>query len=67
MDLQCPECGNRVPGQFMGYEDPMVYDGVLIWRCIECGHAWPRVFGIASRDAAAKKWADSLNGGSDVA
>lgn len=26
----------------MGYQEPGVYDGVLIWMCPDCGYAWPR-------------------------
>lgn len=25
-----------------GCEIPEVYDGVLIWRCPDCGVSWPR-------------------------
>ena len=40
----CPECrasGERV----MGHIEPGVYDGVLWWECLACGHIWPRNFG----------------------
>lgn len=59
--LQCPECSNTGIAQFMGYEDPGVYDGVLVWQCLACGHYWPRKFNVTRRDEAAAKWAAELN------
>lgn len=32
-------------GRFMGIEVQGVYDGVLIWKCQDCEHMWPRFLG----------------------
>jgi RNase P subunit RPR2 len=40
----CPECGK--PGNVCGVEIQGVYDGILFWRCLDCGHAWQRWEGI---------------------
>lgn len=42
--------------QLMGIELPGVYDGVLLWSCMGCGHAWARDFGDRERlnEASAK-------------
>lgn len=34
----------------VGFEVPGVYDGILFWACPDCFYAWPREFGIPSRD-----------------
>jgi Zn ribbon nucleic-acid-binding protein len=36
---RCPACSHS---EIMGYEQRGVYDGVLVWGCMACGHAWPR-------------------------
>lgn len=33
----CPRCES---GQGLGVVIRGVYDGVLFWRCEDCGHAW---------------------------
>lgn len=43
--LTCSECGNEVQDRICGHEYTGVYDGVLFWQCMECGHCWPRTFG----------------------
>lgn len=38
---ECPSCpadGYAV----VGVEIPGVYDGILYWGCLQCGHAWQR-------------------------
>lgn len=41
----CPNCGETDGGSRMGHQVTGVYDGVLFWSCLACGHAWPRDFG----------------------
>lgn len=36
------EDGPRYYSRLIGHEVPGVYDGVLYWRCPDCGAAWPR-------------------------
>jgi hypothetical protein len=38
----CPHCGNSNQQAIAGYEVRGVYDGVLYWVCLACGHAWAR-------------------------
>lgn len=38
----CPKCGNRVYKNLIGLEDPVIYDGVAAWECIDCGTIFPR-------------------------
>jgi Zn ribbon nucleic-acid-binding protein len=45
--LNCPECS--VDSRIMGFEVQGVYDGVLYWQCMECGHAWPREWPAGGR------------------
>ncbi len=28
--------------RLIGYEEPGLYDGVLVWLCPDCGYSWPR-------------------------
>lgn len=35
----CPSCWSA---DLCGHEVRGVYDGVLYWSCLTCGHAWPR-------------------------
>lgn len=39
---ECPRCGPVPAAEIMGHEYQGVYDGVLIWRHLVCGAAWPR-------------------------
>lgn len=41
-DLTCEECGNVQQDRFIGHIDRNVYDGVLVWECMNCGWIWPR-------------------------
>lgn len=36
----CVKCHSDL--HIIGYEDPYVYDGILIWVCAACENAWPR-------------------------
>lgn len=47
--------------RIVGVEVPGVYDGVLYWVCPDCGHAWAREFGIASRDRQSEEAAAYSN------
>lgn len=33
----------------IGVECRGLYDGVMYWRCPDCGYSWPRDFGAAIR------------------
>ena len=37
----CPSC-SAPEGRWLGHEIRGVYDGVLYWSCLDCGHAWNR-------------------------
>lgn len=56
----CEGCGNEEDAKFLAHQVQGVYDGVLVWQCLACGHAWPRVFDIPARDAEARRYADNL-------
>ena len=39
----CPGCGQVAePADLVGVEIQGVYDGVLVWQHVGCGHRWPR-------------------------
>jgi hypothetical protein len=39
----CPGCGQVAePADLAGVEVQGVYDGVLVWQHVGCGHQWPR-------------------------
>jgi Zn ribbon nucleic-acid-binding protein len=38
-DERCPEC---YTASMIGVEIQGVYDGVLYWECLYCGHRWHR-------------------------
>jgi hypothetical protein len=60
--IECPNCGNNEQGKMLGHEVRGVYDGVLVWECLGCRHAWPRDFGsMERRNLAAREYADQLN------
>jgi hypothetical protein len=52
---RCPIC-HAEPNRWMGHEVRGVYDGVLYWSCLDCGHAWNRwaASGFTSRWEAAE-------------
>ena len=56
----CPECSFE---EYVGYEVPGVYDGVLYWVCPSCGHAFPRWVGPMDQRMVqlSKKYADEHN------
>lgn len=56
-----PKCKNTDQGKILGHDVPGVYDGVLVWQCLVCLNAWPRVFGMQRRDQAAFDFAQVLN------
>lgn len=29
----------------IGIEDPLVYDGIIAWKCPDCKYQWPSVVG----------------------
>lgn len=67
-DIICPGCGTAVPGlDLVGYEDPRIYDGVLIWTDNRCGHSWPRFSETDRRYGAAlsvmRSWKESVGRG----
>jgi hypothetical protein len=39
LGVGCPSCGAE---HIVGIEVRGVYDGVLINRCVDCTHMWPR-------------------------
>lgn len=57
----CPRCNNDDQHLIHGVEIRGVYDGVLYWHCVVCGHDWPRFDPPDRRHAAAKdvlaRWA----------
>lgn len=54
----CPKCGS---GDYGGYEVRGVYDGVLFWLCLNCGWAYPRIFGAPRMDGLSQRYADDFN------
>lgn len=40
--LACPQCANDNGSAIIGHEVRGVYDGVLVWGCMGCGHLWNR-------------------------
>lgn len=58
-----PACRTTDGSKRMGHEVRGVYDGVLFWSCMACGHVWPRNFGERDRlnRAAAKAVAELLS------
>lgn len=63
MTLTCPICKNEDQGTFLGLEVRAIYDGVLVWQCLKCEHAWPRDFGMfyGRRNDLAREHAMVLN------
>lgn len=78
----CPHCNaDQRPGRTIGVEIWGVYDGVLFWRCPDCGGSWHRwspdswlrlykaaekyVGAPAKTDAALADWAESMGLESD--
>tara|TARA_Y100000034_G_scaffold59657_1_gene72549 strand:+ start:17373 stop:17618 length:246 start_codon:yes stop_codon:yes gene_type:complete len=44
-------------GRKIGWQDPDIYDGVLFWKCPDCGekwHRWPE--GDWRREAATRRY-----------
>lgn len=44
----------------MGIEVRGVYDGVLIWKCADCNHMWPR-FSEENWERLHKKALETIN------
>lgn len=59
--LACPECGCNDGSCLMGHVERGVYDGVLWWECLSCGHAWPRGGFEGRRAEVARRSADEHN------
>jgi hypothetical protein len=63
--MQCKneQCDNEDSDRFTGAIDADIYDGVLVWRCNDCGFAWARweskVHGY--RHDAGVRWAARIN------
>ncbi len=63
----CPHCGVRLDymangevfSRAVGVEIPRVYDGVLFWRCPDCGGCWHRFPTGDSRRASADRYAEA--------
>lgn len=49
--LTNPDGSSRV----VGVEIWGAYDGILFWTCPDCGHGWPRVFGMPERDELSER------------
>lgn len=47
--MNCPNCGISDQSRIAGHEVRGVYDGVLFWQCLECGHAWAREWPAGGR------------------
>lgn len=58
--LVCADCG----GEPLGVNVPGVYDGVLFWKCQDCGLAWTRTF-TGHRQEIAQSYIDACNAGRD--
>lgn len=58
-----PEDGPRYYSRMIGVEVPGVYDGVLYWRCPDCGAAWHRWVSVApfAARALAQPYIDRAN------
>ena len=40
--ITCPACANKQQDAILGIEVRGVYDGVLYWQCMACGHTFHR-------------------------
>lgn len=60
--MKCPRCGNNDGARIQGFQITDVYDGVLFWRCQECGEAFARDdFRNPRLSARSAEYADELN------
>lgn len=59
----CPKCG-AIEHDLLGHQVQGVYDGVLYWECMKCGHAWARDWEPGSRrEYRARELVDAHNRG----
>jgi hypothetical protein len=67
MTEACPHCAVRLDyeadgevfSRAVGVEIPRLYDGVLFWRCPDCGECWHRYPTGDFRRASADRYAEA--------
>lgn len=56
--LKCQKCESD---DVLGHEVAEVYDGILFWSCLNCGHAWLSTSATGHRGEVAAHMVDAWN------